>query len=547
MNASGSDLPQISYKNLRALVVDDYPSMQSAFKMALASFGLTKVDLAASASEAIVRVKGGRYDAIISDYNLGESRSGQQLLEELRQENLIGLETAFIMVTAESVYQRVVAAAELAPDDYLIKPFNGEVLRTRMDAVLHKKQVFRDVYRAFARSDLNAALEGCDQIIRERPKFLMDAMRFKGEVLVTLGDVSGAEALYRRIIEMRAVPWSRLGLAKTLHLQRQNDKAEELLRETLRKHPDLVAGYDLLADVQETLEKRQEAQQTLQRAVEVSANAPGRQRRLGEVALRNQDLATAEKAFKAVLDKGRNSVLLDPADCANLSRTYLAMGNAQAASQVISDHRQFLLESREGKLVSSVIQGQVMMAGGKRKEAQVAIQQALALHAEGAACSPELVLDIVEVCVRHDLDKEAAKLLEDLARNTHDDKVLLDKAVGIYKQAGKQDMVTSILHKATSRVTALTRDATLQLRKGDLDNAVIRMLEACREAPRNPRVLMNGVGMILRYLEDKGMHRDYLRQARTLLDDAGNLAPGHPRLPPLESKLRGLEHASSPY
>jgi len=545
MNAMDLSAPDaIVFKNLRALVVDDFPSMRSAFKTALSSFGMTKVDVAGSASEAIMRVKGGRYDAIICDYNLGPGRTGMQLLEELRRENHIGLETAFLMVTAESVYQRVVAAAELAPDDYLIKPFNGDILHTRLDAVLQKKYVFRNVYRAFARNDLDGALEGCEEIIRGQPKYLVDALRFKGEILVTMGDAAAAEALYRRVVEMRAVPWSRLGLARTLHLQRQNDKAEDLLQQTLKRHPELVAGYDLLADVQLAQDKHSDAQQTLRRGLETSSDSPRRQRRLGEVALRNKDLETAEKAFKAVLEKGRNSVFLEPADCANLARTYIAQGNPQAAGEVISNHRQFLQDSREGKLVSTVMQGQVMMAGGKRKEAQAAIQQALALHGEGADCPPELLMDMVEVCVKHDLDQEAANLLAEMARNTHDDKALLDRAISVYRQAGKQDMVTSILQKATAQVANLLKQAALHLQRGELEHGIDKMLEACREAPRNPRVLMSAVWAILRYLDEKGMHRDYLRQGRQLLDGATNLAPGHPRLPPLENRLRNFENAA---
>ena len=41
--------------------------------------------------------------------------------------------TIFMMVTAERSYEKVVSAVELAPDDYLIKPFSGEVLRTRLE------------------------------------------------------------------------------------------------------------------------------------------------------------------------------------------------------------------------------------------------------------------------------------------------------------------------------------------------------------------------------------------------------------------------------
>lgn len=43
------------------------------------------------------------------------------------------------MTTAEGSYERVVAAAEFAPDDYLLKPFNANNLKERLDRILTKK------------------------------------------------------------------------------------------------------------------------------------------------------------------------------------------------------------------------------------------------------------------------------------------------------------------------------------------------------------------------------------------------------------------------
>jgi CheY-like chemotaxis protein len=197
---------QIDFKSKRALVIDDFPGMRTAFKAALASFGMSKVDLAASGDEALMRVKNTKYDIIISDYNLGDAKDGQQVLEEMRHRKLINLGTVYLMVTAESVYERVVAAAELAPDDYLIKPFNGEILRNRLEAILFKKQAFREVHKSFASGDLERALSECNLVIKTNPKCLVDAMRLKGEILISMGDLQGAGELYSEISAMRAVP-----------------------------------------------------------------------------------------------------------------------------------------------------------------------------------------------------------------------------------------------------------------------------------------------------------------------------------------------------
>ena len=77
LNAIKGNEQTIDYGALRALVVDDYPGMRSALKMTLSNFGMTKIDLAASAAEVIFKVGNNRYDIILCDFNLGEGRDGQ--------------------------------------------------------------------------------------------------------------------------------------------------------------------------------------------------------------------------------------------------------------------------------------------------------------------------------------------------------------------------------------------------------------------------------------------------------------------------------------
>src|SRR5512141_364067 len=253
---SGLSLPStqesdtfIDYGALRALVVDDSPGMRNALRLTLSDFGITKIQMVANASEAIFQIKNRSYDFILCDFNLGEGRDGQQLLEELRHSNLISLETVFMMVTAESFYEKVVATAELAPDDYMIKPFSAELLRSRLTGILLRKRAFRDVYWHFQAQDLGASIAACDALIHNKPRYAVGALRFKGELLVALGGLEEAGALYQQVVTMRAIPWARLGLARSLYLQKKVEAAEEELRDVLEHAPEMVAAYDLLSEV----------------------------------------------------------------------------------------------------------------------------------------------------------------------------------------------------------------------------------------------------------------------------------------------------------
>ena len=535
--------PMVDYKSKAALVIDDYPNMRSAFRSALAAFGLTKVDMAASASEAVNRVKNTHYDIIISDYNLGDSRDGQQMLEEMRHLGLIGIETTFLMVTAESLYERVVAAAELAPDDYLIKPFNADIMRSRLDAILAKKEAFAVVYRDFGRGDLEAALEGCDDLMASRPKYLIDAMRFKGEVLQAMGRFDEAGALYDEVVRLRAVPWARLGLARTLHLRSKAADAEAILEDLIEQYHELVPAYDLLADVQLAQDKVQDAQRTLQRGVATSAKSVNRQRRLGEVAYLNGDLGTAEAAFDATVRKGKHSVFLAANDFANLSRVHLDRGETDKAMNVILDNRKLLQESDDGRLVAAVVTGLAYSRAGNIAEAERQMKEALRLRQLGAKGKPELLLDMTESCLATGMNDAAAELLGEVAGNAHDSEHLLNKAKAIYAKAGQAEAAQAVIDKTTANVVRLSKQGALRTQRGDLAGAAKLLFGAAAEAPRNPRVLLNAAWVALRLMETDPGQSQYLNRVRILLDDVRHLAPDHPRLAGLQTKLRAVETA----
>ena len=92
--------PDIDFNKLTVLVIDDHPGMRASLRITLSNFGVTKTDMCQGAFDAVHRIKQRGYDVIVCDYNLGEGRDGQQLLEELRHTGLISLATVFLMVTA---------------------------------------------------------------------------------------------------------------------------------------------------------------------------------------------------------------------------------------------------------------------------------------------------------------------------------------------------------------------------------------------------------------------------------------------------------------
>lgn len=120
-------------KNMPILIVDDYKTMLRIIKNLLKQLGFENVDEATDGSMAYEKAKEKAYGLIISDWNM-EPMSGYELLQKVRaDDNLKKL--PFIMITAESKTDNVVAAKQAGVSNYIVKPFNAGTLKGKIEAV----------------------------------------------------------------------------------------------------------------------------------------------------------------------------------------------------------------------------------------------------------------------------------------------------------------------------------------------------------------------------------------------------------------------------
>ncbi len=118
---------------MQILVVDDYRTMIRIIRNLLKQIGYEHVDEATDGSEALAKMRGKRYGLIISDWNM-EPMTGYEFLKEVRADPALA-PTPFIMVTAESKTENVIAAKKAGVNNYIVKPFNAQTLKNKIDAV----------------------------------------------------------------------------------------------------------------------------------------------------------------------------------------------------------------------------------------------------------------------------------------------------------------------------------------------------------------------------------------------------------------------------
>jgi len=121
--------------NMPVLVVDDYKTMCRIMRNLLKQLGFNNVDEAADGAEALEKMQSGKkFGLVISDWNM-EPMTGYELLKQVRaDEKLKG--TPFIMITAESKTENVIAAKRAGVNNYIVKPFNATTLKAKMASVL---------------------------------------------------------------------------------------------------------------------------------------------------------------------------------------------------------------------------------------------------------------------------------------------------------------------------------------------------------------------------------------------------------------------------
>jgi two-component system chemotaxis response regulator CheY len=121
-------------KNTPVLIVDDYKTMLRIIRNLLKQLEFENVEEATDGQEALSKLRAGSFGLVISDWNMAPM-TGLDLLKEVRADARLK-SLPFIMITAESKTENVVAAKQAGVSNYIVKPFNAETLRDKIEKVM---------------------------------------------------------------------------------------------------------------------------------------------------------------------------------------------------------------------------------------------------------------------------------------------------------------------------------------------------------------------------------------------------------------------------
>ncbi|HWW71457.1 MAG TPA: response regulator [Duganella sp.] len=529
------------YSDLSVLIVDPNPGMRGSLHNMLNQCSITKIEYAVSSGTAIRQLSKKPYDIVLCEYDLGNGsgenngQDGQQLLEDLRHHKLIAQWTIFIMLTSEGVYSKVIGAVELAPTDYVLKPFTVDALLQRIRKAVERRDVFWPVYQQLAAGGIRKAITSCKEGEDKNPRYANDYARLRAELLVSIDDLVEAEFVYQTMLLTRPTAWAHLGMARCQFGLQKFVEAQRTLVQLLEEHPKFMAAYDLLARTHEALGQQESAKKVLEDAVGISPNIVRRLRHLGEVALETGDVGVAEKAFKQVVAKAKYSEFRDPEDHVRLVKTLVKKGDTAQASGVIRDMERSLRGNANTEACRAIAAGMVQEMTGNLAGAATELTTAVHAIENARGLSTGLKIGLVHSCLSVKLDQQASNVMLNLMNDTESG-VTMDDAVQVFEKAGRHDLAEGMGEQIKMQVSELLADAAAMRGQGDLRAAVDTLNAGLRKAPANMSLLPAAASAILKQLDDLGWEVPLAEQCAYLLERMRKIDPAHPSLEALQAQ-----------
>ncbi len=298
--------------NHSALVVDTNPTSRSVLTSQLREFGFGHVKSASRIADAREMIEHRRFNLILcDDSDDGGTSTAQDLLEELRREQLMPYSTVFVMITPEATYASVAEAAEAALDSFMVKPFSANSLFERLKESRQRKRVLKDIFEAMEAKNFELAADLCLQRFEQRQMYWLYAARIGAELLLTLKRTDEAKALYDAVIAAKTMPWAKLGVARVQLAEGDTAQARRTLEALIDEAPTFADSYDVLGKVHIEQGNLAEALETYRAAAERTPGCVLRLQHAGTLSFYTGDAAAAKDLLERTWQLGHKSRLFD--------------------------------------------------------------------------------------------------------------------------------------------------------------------------------------------------------------------------------------------
>ncbi|WP_051293603.1 response regulator [Pseudoduganella violaceinigra] len=538
--AAGDKAAGVNWAEKRYLIVDDFVGVRQLLREALRSLGARHIDQASSGGEAMSMLTRLQYDVVLCDFNLGEGKSGQHVLEEARMRGLLMPSCVWLMVSAEKSVEAVMGAAEHQPDAYLIKPITEGVLLTRLNRAWQRKQVFQEIDHAYLEKDYLRAARLCEEAAARSKLHEIDLLRMRAALLLKAGEAEQARLVYEKVLQERDFNWARTGVGKIRMANGDNEAARQMFQGVIAENRFYLDAYDQLARSLENMGRTQEACDVLERAAKLSPNSVPRQRALGMAALKLGNIALAEKAFRKCLQVGEYSIMKTVDAYFGLARVLGQKSDPKEALLLLAAaQRDF-----SGNMVDlrcKITEGLVYHESGDYRRARKSGDELEAmLKQERQRPDTPTCLEMATLLFAVGVKEAPAELLCYVVRNNDENTVIHEEVQRIFDKARMAEEGTSLITSARRDASELMNKGVLLWKTNKLDEAVAWMRDARLSLPDNMRILFNSAQILISHLQARGYDEALVNETNEVLMHVDRIAPGQQRFAQLIEQLQKL-------
>jgi len=300
------------FSSCKALIIDGHPTSRSIMASQLRDLGVGTVIQCNRVADARKQLEAREFDLVLCEQHFQDgASSGQSLLDDLRRAQLLPFATVFVMVTGEASYTAVAEAAESALDSYLLKPFAASSLADRLLQARKRKRVLRDIFVAIEAGDFDQAARLCLVRFQAKAEYWLYAARIGAELLLRIGQTDAAQTLFQAVIDAQALPWAKLGIARSQLEGGKVQQARRTLEVLISDDPSHADAYDVMGRVHVEQGSLTEALETYRMATQLTPGSIERLQRQGMLAFYCGEHAEARRALERAATIGITSKMFD--------------------------------------------------------------------------------------------------------------------------------------------------------------------------------------------------------------------------------------------
>lgn len=300
------------FSSCKALIIDGHPTSRSIIASQLRDLGVGTVIQCNRVADARKQLEAREFDLVLCEQHFQDgASSGQSLLDDLRRAQLLPFSTVFVMVTGEASYTAVAEAAESALDSYLLKPFAASSLADRLLQARKRKRVLRDIFTAIEAGDFDQAARLCLVRFQAKAEYWLYAARIGAELLLRIGKTDAAQTLFQAVIDAQALPWAKLGIARSQLEGGKTQQARRTLEVLIADDPSHADAYDVMGRVHVEQGSLTEALETYRMATQLTPGSIERLQRQGMLAFYCGEHAEARRALERAAAIGITSKMFD--------------------------------------------------------------------------------------------------------------------------------------------------------------------------------------------------------------------------------------------